>query len=200
MKKHHAVLLFMTLVLASPAPAQKRKPRELLDATGTWTSKTGTLSAVQAGDSLSFSYTAVFGATAHTCDGIGVAVRAGDNRFEYTDSSGSVVFTLKKGAISLEPGTGVASFCGANWPGDAFDLDGYEAPDKCTVSAEKALFYAVGVFPPEPRKGFVLQGDTLETIELKNEGYEAWVLARFKGKTSATAGLVKRDEIRCLSR
>lgn len=167
------------------------------DPSGTWMGLHGPLVLMRAGDTLSFSYSAVFGATAHMCDGIGVAGFVGDGRWATVDDQGTVTFTVRDGAVTMTTSDGIASFCGAGWPGDEFTSDGWTPPFTCTVAVEKAHFGVVGPLPPEPRKGYVVRGDTVEAVGLVNESSTAWLLARFSGPSRTTAGLLERDTLEC---
>ncbi len=166
------------------------------DPTGVWYGMHGPLALVRAGDTLTFSYSAVFGATGHTCDGIGVARRVGDGRWEHVDDAGTVTFTTTDGEVTVEATSGVASFCGAGWPGDRFGGDGWKPAFRCTVAAPKARFLTAAP-SPEPRPAYVVQGDVVEAVGLVNEGTPAWLLARFVGPERTTAGLLERDDLEC---
>ena len=157
----------------------------------------GPLTLMRAGDTLSFSYSAVFGSTAHICDGIGVAGFIGNNRWEYIDEQGSVIFTIGKNEVVMSPGQGIASFCGSNWPGDSFSVDGWKPAFRCAVIPAKAYFYVVGTLPSEKRQGYVVKGDQVEALSLVNEGSPAWLLARYIGANRTTAGLLLRDALEC---
>lgn len=182
--------------LALPAPAQRPDDRGF-DPTGVWYGQHGPLALMRAGDTLSFSYSAVFGATAHTCDGIGVAGFVGDGRWEYVDEQGTVTFTTKGRTVTVETTKGIASFCGANWPGDSFAEEGWKPAFRCRVTEPKARFLVVGPLPPPKRKGYVVKGNWVEAVGLVNEGSAAWLLTRFVGKDRTTAGLLERDALEC---
>lgn len=168
------------------------------DPSGTWMGHHGPLVLMRAGDTLSFSYSAVFGAAAHMCDGIGVAGFAGDGRWEYVDGEGTVTFTTRDERVTMATTDGIASFCGAYWPGDSFERTGWQAPFRCRVTAERAHFLAVGPLPPSPRPGYVVKGDWVEAWTLVNESSPAWLLARFVGPARTTAGLLERDALQCV--
>ncbi len=167
------------------------------DPSGVWMGLHGPLALMRAGDTLSFSYSAVFGATAHMCDGIGVAGFVGDGRWEYRDDQGTVVFTTKNGTVTMQVVDGIASFCGANWPGETFSSDSWKPAYRCRVTVPKAHFFVVGTLPSDQRPGYVLQGDWVEAIDLVNESSAAWLLVRFVGKGRTTAGLLERDALEC---
>jgi hypothetical protein len=196
MKPCRAVLFLAALLIHPPLGAQTPDDRGF-DPSGTWYGQHGPLALVRAGDTLSFSYSAVFGATAHTCDGIGVAGFVGDGTWEYVDGQGTVTFTTRGGTVTMQTTKGIASFCGANWPGDTFAKEGWKPAFSCTVVAPKARFLVVGPLPPEPRKGYVVKGDVVEAVGLVNEGSPAWLLARYVGKKQTTAGLLERDALEC---
>ncbi|HSM51209.1 MAG TPA: hypothetical protein VLA75_07410, partial [Thermoanaerobaculia bacterium] len=67
------LLLLFLMLFASPLAAAEPPDDRGFDPTGVWYGQHGPLALMRAGDTLSFSYSAVFGATAHICDGIGVA-------------------------------------------------------------------------------------------------------------------------------
>ncbi|HPA50273.1 MAG TPA: hypothetical protein PLP50_01615 [Thermoanaerobaculia bacterium] len=195
MRPRRAVLLLVASLAAAPLLAQTSDDRGF-DPTGVWYGQQGPLVLVRAGDTLSFSYSGVFGATAHICDGIGVAGFVGDGTWEYVDDEGTVTFTTKGGTVSMEATKGIASFCGANWPGATFTKEGWKPAFSCTVTTPKARFLTVAP-SPEPRKGFVVKGDVVEAVGLVNESTPAWLLVRYVGKKQTTAGLLERDALEC---
>ena len=106
MMGHWRHVLLATAIVATflSAPALAQAPDDRgFDPTGVWYGPHGPLALMRAGDTLSFSYSAVFGATAHTCDGIGVAGFVGDGKWEYVDEKGTVELTtaglLGRGAL-----------------------------------------------------------------------------------------------------
>ncbi len=189
------VLVALSLA-ARGAPAQAPDERGF-DPTGVWYGHHGPLALMRAGDTLSFSYSAVFGATAHTCDGIGVAGFAGDGKWEYVDDQGTVTFTTRAKKVTVTTTGGIASFCGAGWPGDSFVEEGWKPAFRCEVTEPKVRFLAVGPLPPEERRAYVVEGDVVEALELVNEGGQKWLLARYVGKSRTTAGLLPRDALEC---
>lgn len=172
-----------------------------VDPSGAWNSQIGSLSLMLTGNALSFSYSSVFGPYAHICDGIGIAGLVTNEkaiRYEYVDESGNTVaFLITKDAIRMEPVSGTVPFCGAGWSGDRFTRDGYHPVERCKVTAKRAYFHGVGPLPPEKRYGYVIAGDAVEVLPLKNEGGEAFVLARFTGSQGTTVGLLKRRDLDC---
>ncbi len=193
--KSFRTLVLLGLLASGWAGAQTPDDRGF-DPTGVWYGQHGPLALMRAGDTLTFSYSGVFGATAHMCDGIGVAGFVGDGRWEYVDEQGTVAFTTKGGKVTMETTKGIASFCGANWPGDTFVKDGWKPAFNCTVSASKAHFLTAAP-SPEPRKGYVVKGDVVEAVGLVNEGTPGWLLVRYVGKKQTTAGLLERDALEC---
>jgi hypothetical protein len=155
------------------------------------------LSLIRHGDGLSFSYSAVFGPTAHLCDGAGVAGLVSEGRYEYTDDEGTVAILVEPEQVRMEVVSGVASFCGAGWSGDQFTHDGYSPPVSCSVAVERTHFYVVDPVAPERRRAYVIQGDTVETVPVRHEGGEGWLLARFVGPTATTAGLLASSDLQC---
>lgn len=191
-----APAILTTMLVAFPGYAQTRDDRGF-DPTGVWMGHNGPLALMRAGDTLSFSYSAVFGAATHLCDGIGVAGFVGNGTWEYVDEQGSVTFTTRNGSVSMELKKGIASFCGAGWTGDSFEKEGWKPAFRCKVLATKARFLVVGPLPPPARKGFVVKGDWVEATGLLNEGSAAWLLTRYVGKDRTTAGLLERDALEC---
>jgi hypothetical protein len=157
----------------------------------------GPLALMRAGDALSFSYSAVFGATAHTCDGIGVARHVGNGRYEYVDGQGTVAFLVRDGRVAMETGSGIASFCGANWPGETFGPDCWKPLFRCRVTAPRAHFYEVGPLPSKRLPAYLVAGDWVEAIGLVNESSAAWLLVRYATKGRVLAGLLERDALEC---
>jgi hypothetical protein len=190
-------VLFLALSLCLINPLESRESRTL-DPSGVWKSLHGVLSLMLTGDALSFSYSAVFGATAHLCDGVGVAALVADHEYHYVDEQGTVAFIIGENGVKMRTVTGIASFCGANWPGEDFTREGYTSVERCRVSDAKAHFYAVRRTPPLKRKAYVIQGDQVEVVPACFEGGDAWVLARFKGPKAITVGLLQKNALDCL--
>lgn len=188
-----AVLLGVLLGLASPGGAQEGR---IIDPSGVWRGLRGEVSLMLSGDALSFSYVAVFGATAHLCDGAGVAGRVGENEYHFVDEQGTVAFVVGEQGVTMHTVRGIASFCGANWPGEEFDKTMFEAVRRRTVMARKAHFFVVGGMPPEQRPAYVIRGDRVEMVPVWGALGKDWVLARFKGKRGVTVGLIKKTGLR----
>ena len=197
MRLRMVCLLLLIAALGVAADARAVADDRGFDPSGVWMGLHGPLALMRAGDTLSFSYSAVFGATAHMCDGIGVAGFVGDGCWEYRDGQGTVTFTTKNGRVTMQVTDGIASFCGAGWPGETFGPDSWKPPFRCRVNAAKAHFLVVGPLPPDQRPGYVVQGDWVEAIGLVNESSPAWLLARYVGKGRTTAGLLERDALEC---
>jgi hypothetical protein len=195
MKPLPSLVLLVALVVSPGLGAQAPDDRGF-DPTGVWYGMQGPLALVRAGDTLTFSYSAVFGATAHMCDGIGVAGFVGGGRWEYVDEQGTVTFTTKGGGVRMEATKGIASFCGANWPGGTFGKDVWKPAFQCTVVVPKARFLTAAA-SPEPRKAYVVKGNVVEAVGLVNEGTPGWLLVRYVGKKQTTAGLLERDALEC---
>ena len=193
-----AIVAGLSVSIVAGAAGQIPTPDDRgFDPTGTWKGRHGTIVLARAGDTLSFSYSAVFGETAHICDGIGVAGFVGDATWAYVDGEGTITFTTKGETVAMATTSGIASFCGANWPGDTFDRKAWTPASKCVVKAPKATFRVVSTLPPPERKGYVVNGDQVEAIRLVNERSDAWVLARYVGKSRTTAGLLERVALEC---
>jgi hypothetical protein len=191
-----AAALFIVLSLCLANPAQSREIKTI-DPSGQWQGLHGVLSLMLTGDALSFSYSAVFGATAHLCDGVGVAGLVADGEYHYVDEQGTVALVITGQGVKLRPVSGIASFCGANWPGDEFTRQGYKRVQPCTVSDPKAHFHVVMRTPPVRRQAYVLKGDRVDVVPTCFEGGDAWVMARFKGPRGTTVGLLKKDALIC---
>lgn len=189
-----ALILGLSLCLAPLAYAQEVKT---IDPSGQWQGQHGVVSLMLTGDALSFCYSAVFGAAAHLCDGAGVAGLVADGEYHYVDEHGTVAFIVTEQGVKMKTVQGIASFCGANWPGDEFTRQGYKAAQRCTVTDKKAHFHVVGPIPPIRRQGYVLKGDRVEAAPACFEGGDAWVLARFRGPKATTVGLLKKDALTC---
>lgn len=185
---------FLILVAGSFAPAQTS---EVADPSGVWRSSIGELSLLLAGDALSFSYSAVFGATAHICDGAGVAGLVAGNRYEFPDDQGTVTFVIGDREVRMDTTSGIVSSCGAGWPGDTLVRVGSPILRSCRVKVARSQFHIVGTIPPEPRKGYVVSDDRVEVVPLQNQGEEGWVLGRFRGARGATVGLLRESDLDC---
>jgi hypothetical protein len=189
--------LFAVFIFSLP-PTVNGQDFRTIDPSGQWKSLHGVLSLMLAGDALSFSYSAVFGATAHLCDGVGVAGLVKNGEYHYVDDHGTVAFLVDENGVRMRTVDGIASFCGAYWPGDDFSRDGYEPTTQCVVYESRAYFHVVMRSPPDRRKGFALKGDRVETVSTCFEGGDDWVFARFRGPNITTVGMLRRDALDCL--
>ena len=189
--------LLVALLIAVGSAAQDDEMDNTIDASGTWESPIGTLSVLQFADTLSFSYSSVFGPTAHLCLGAGVAGLVGRNRYEFEDEQGTVAFIVAEDRVEMGTVAGIASFCGAGWPGDVFSSGGYRSPDACTVEAERSLFHVVDHLEAEPRRAYVIAGDPVEAVPAPHDPDREWLLARFAGETITTVGLLSAGDLRC---
>lgn len=185
-------------------PAVRRDPEgeegdydDRFDPSGTWSSPIGELSLMHHADTLSFYYTAVFGETAHVCEGASVAGLVGRDRYEQPDAQGTVAFTITERGIRLELVDGIASFCGAGWAGDRFVLEDYRPPSTCEVIVERSAFHVVDLAEPEARPAHVTRGDRVEVVPAWPADGEEWVLARFVGPSSTTVGLLPGADLAC---
>lgn len=187
----------LLLLLVTPAVTLAQAPDQPPDPSGSWRSEIGELSVMLAGDALSFSYAAVFGATAHTCDGAGVAGLDGDGRWVWTDESGTVELVAAGDGLEVRLTEGVASFCGAGWGGDAFRRSSHRPPIRCTVEVERSHLHVVDPLTPARRRGYVVEGDEVQTAPVRNLELREFVLARFVGPRSTTAGLLRLEDLSC---
>lgn len=191
------LFLFALLLFMLPCDMLSAQDFRDFDPSGQWKSMHGVLSLMLAGDALSFSYSAVFGATGHICDGVGVAGLWKNGEYRYVDEQGTVAILVDENGVRMQTVDGIVSFCGAAWPGDVFTTQGYEPVTRCVVSEPKAYFHVVMRNPPERRRGYVLKGDVVETAPACFEGGDDWIFARFRGGKIATAGLLRRDALQC---
>lgn len=196
MSKRRASLVAAVVIAVSGSLAAAQAP-VAADPSGVWRSPIGELSLLLAGDALSFSYSAVFGATAHICDGAGVAGLVTGNRYEVVDEQGTIAFVVGDREVRMETVTGIPSFCGANWPGDTLAREGSPGLATCRVTVARSHFHVVGTTPPERRRGYVIAGDRVEVVPLQHQGNEGWVLARFRGARGATVGLLREADLDC---
>jgi len=188
------------VLIGPPASGNASKAAQTssdFDPSGSWKGKDGDLALIVAGDELAFSYLSVFGPSAHICEGGGMARRVTASRFEYRDDQGAVAFLVTEGGLRMETVEGVPSFCGANWPGESFPRDGYRPPRKCQVAAARAIFHAPGPLPPSTGRSYVVEGDVVDVVPLPQGEGGSWLLSRFKGPKKATAGLLRRSDLRC---
>ncbi len=188
------VALFLVLWLGSANPGRSQEFKTM-DPSGQWQGLHGVLSLMLTGDALSFCYSAVFGATAHLCDGVGVAGLVANGEYHYVDDQGTVAFLVTEQGVKMRTVSGIASFCGANWPGDEFTRQGYKAVSRGTVAEPKVHFHVVRRAPSVQRQAYVLKGDRVDVVPACFEGGDAWVLARFKGPKAVTVGLLKKDAL-----
>ena len=170
-----------------------------LDPSGAWASPIGELSLVHHANRLAFSYFAVFGATAHICEGAGVAGLVGRDHYEWADEQGTVAFTLTETEVRMEPVAGFASFCGAGWPGDRFTTAAFVPPTACRVAVEHTHFHVVDTLDRERTFATAGQGSVVEVVPARHTGDEAWVLGRQAGPLTTRLGLLARGDVVCSS-
>ena len=187
----------MGLLIAAVAAVAAAQAPALPDPSGEWTSSIGELSLMLSGDALSFTYAAVFGETAHTCEGAGVAKLAASGGYEYTDGQGTVVFSQESDRLRMEVSQGIASFCGAGWGHDSLRPAGPPALKSCSVVVERSHFHAVGSSPPEARSAYVARGDRVQAVQVHVLDRADWLLARFIGPRSTTVGLLRVVDLDC---
>jgi hypothetical protein len=179
------------LLLVTAAPALTP-----VDHTGVFESRIGEISIMLGNGEAIVSYSAVFGASAHTCDWIATARDDGHGAYTFKDGYGVVRLSLTIAGAQLEQIEGVPTFCGAGWPGDRFSYPPDRAAEQCTVKAERAFFYSAESTPSR-RKAYVVRGDGVVTLPCQHEGGTDFVLARFSGPKSATIGLLRRADLQC---
>lgn len=196
-RRRIASWLAAVLLAVAGSTAQHDELDNAIDSSGTWESPIGTLSVLLYADTLSFSYASVFGPTAHICLGAGVAGLVGRNRYEYEDGQGAVAFTLAEDRVEMHTIAGIASFCGAGWPGEVFFRDDFRSPTVCTVAPERSVFHVVDHVEAEPRRATVVAGDLVEVVSAPHDPDQEWFLARFAGDTITTVGLLRAGDLRC---
>lgn len=168
-----------------------------LDPSGSWTSPIGELSLIHSDNRLAFSYAAVFGPTAHICEGAGVAGLVGRDRYEHGDEQGTVAFVLAATEVRMELADGVASFCGAGWSGDRFTTDRFEPPAGCAARVEHTHFHVVDTLDLERTHRTVGIGAAVEAVPARHTGDDAWVLGRSAGLLETEIGLLARADLEC---
>lgn len=166
-----------------------------LDPSGSWSSPTGDLALLLAGKTLAFSYLAVFGRTAHICQGAGLAEEVDRNRYAYTDGQGTVVFSIGEPAVRLDLVDGIASFCGAGWTGDRFGLEAHRPPVHRMVIVERSPFHRVDALEPAASGRFAIHGAAVEVVPAPHAEDGAWLLARSAAAGSSLLGLLKRTDV-----
>ena len=192
-----ALLLCAIPFTASRAAAQSVDRFGTIDPSGEWRNETGALSLMLAGDALSFSYSAVFGASAHICDGAGVAGLVEGNIYHFVDAEGTIAFEITTDTVRMRVIDGIPSFCGAGWTGAVYLRANFHPPRRCTVTARRSRFHVVMRSPPHARTGYVVAGNILETAPAQHEDAASYVLARYRGKRATTAGLLRRRTLSC---
>ena len=165
------------------------------DPSGRYHSEEGELSIMLGDGELHFSFFAVFGATAHICDGAGIARKTTGNSYHYKDTEGVIAFDLRSDGIQMATIDGIASFCGAGWTGDFFANESREAPTVSTVQTDKSYFYSIHTSPHERTSSYVIRGDAVETLPASHGGSDNYVLARFKGASTTTIGLLQASTL-----
>jgi hypothetical protein len=168
-----------------------------LDPSGAWASPIGELALMHNANRLAFSYMAVFGETAHICEGAGVAGLVGRDRYEYPDEQGTVAFVITETEVRMELAEGIASFCGAGWAGDRFPTDRFQPPVDCTVATEHSHFHVVDTLELERTPFTVGMGSTVEVVPARHTGDETWVIARHVGPWKTAQGLLDRRHLDC---
>lgn len=196
-RRRIASRLAVALLTVAGSTAQPDELDNAIDSSGTWESAIGTLSVLLYADTLSFSYASIFGPTAHLCLGAGVAGLVGRNRYEYEDGQGTVAFTLAEDRVEMHTIAGIASFCGAGWPGDVFFRNDFRSPTVCTVAPERSVFHVVDHVEAEPRRATVVAGDRVDVVSAPHDPDQEWLLARFAGDTITTVGLLRAGDLRC---
>lgn len=167
------------------------------DPSGVWRNDNGGLSLMLAGDALSFSYASTFGASAHLCSGAGVAGLVTSNVYHYVDEEGTIAFEVDADTVRMRPVDGVLSFCGAGWTGETYTRQGFSLPRRCTVTARRSRFLVVMPSPPTERRGYVVEGNTVEIVTAQHEDATSLLLARYRGKRSTTVGLLRARTLSC---
>ena len=161
------LLLWAAIGFGTSSAGDDQDLDNTIDPGGGWVSPIGELSLMHTGNTLAFSYSAVFGSTAHLCDGAGVAGLVGRDRYEWGDEEGTVSFQLNEETVTLELVNGVASFCGSGWVGDSFTREAGRSTEICVVEPKRSHFAVVEAFSPEQRQAYVIEGDTVEVAPVR---------------------------------
>ena len=186
--------LFLIVIAIGCCGVDQAIGQDEMDPSGEYAGKLGRLSLMLGGKDLYLSYSAVFGAGVHICDLSGIARYVAPGKYHLTDEYGTVAITVDPGRIKMELIHGDASFCGAGWPGEDFIRDTSQHLISCQVMAPKAYFYNNYA---EKRKAYVIKGDWVQCAATRHTEGDGWVLARFIGRKSATAGLMKENDVEC---
>ncbi|MCU0610301.1 MAG: hypothetical protein MUE60_00755 [Candidatus Eisenbacteria bacterium] len=184
----------LAIVLAAAATGNHAAISGDTDPSGIYLTTMGDLSVLVGERCLAFSYLSVFGPTAHIYDGAGIAREEEAGRFVWADEHGSVAFVFHGDALRLEV-EGIASFCGAGWPGDTVSIAARHAPSRRVVAVDQAHFHTVGSETPVSRRAYVVRGDTVEVVPTRHGNGEGFVLARFVGPARTTVGLLREHEL-----
>lgn len=164
-----------------------------IDPSGSWQNAQGSLSLMLTGDALSFSYSSVFGPAAHICDGAGVAGLVGQGAYHHVDDQGTFAILVSEDGVRMDPVAGIASLCGAEWPGERFDRSGFAPVEDFRVITPVAHFHVVMPAPPIIRQAYVVQGDVVQAVPTRHEQAGDYVLGRFIGPKATTVGLIKQS-------
>lgn len=191
------LLLCVIPPMATLSHAQSEDRFGNIDPSGTWKNDSGALSLMLAGDALSFSYAAVFGASVHLCSGAGVAGLVERNIYHFVDAEGTIAFEITADSVFMRVVAGIPSFCGAYWPGECYSRAAFSPPRICGVTARRARFLVVMPSPPQERRGYVVAGNSVETVPTQHDDASAYVLARYRGTRATTAGLLRIRMLSC---
>lgn len=179
------------LVIAAPSQGQSGP----IDPSGHWEGQHGPLALMLAENTLYFSYSAIFGETAHTCEGVGMATLVDDNLYHHVDEMGTVAFILTEQGVQMNTINGVAPFCGAYWPGDSFVLESFKPTQLCRVTMPQTYFHEVVLGAPAQLTTFVVENDLVEVVSENYNLGQNWVLARFQTAQTTIVGLMKKDNL-----
>lgn len=167
-----------------------------VDHTGVFKSRIGEISIMLGNNEAIISYSAVFGAAAHTCDLVATGREKGNGTYEFKDESGVITLKVTVGGVELASTDGAPAYCGAGWPGDRFGMPPDRRVEVCTIKAERAYFYSTDS-PPAKRKAYVVRGDEVLILPCQHSEGQGYVLARFSGPQGAAIGLLRRADLTC---
>jgi hypothetical protein len=173
-----------TVVTAPPAVA-------VTDVSGAYDNGDGTLVVLEGdGTDVLVEYSAVFGQAMHTCGCADVASRDPGGAWAF----GGITMRVSGGKLELEGE--FPECCGANWPGDSFDVATRNAPTPCKVTAKKSKFVPPDqLFDDDPTAGklpYVVAGDAVDTLPHDDH----YVMARFRG-AKTTVGYLAATDLDC---
>jgi hypothetical protein len=174
--------------IAAPPPAIAPSAVAVTDVSGAYDNGDGTLTVLEGdGVDVLVEYSAVFGASAHSCSCADHVARDPGGAWAF----GGITMRVSAGKLALEGD--FPECCGANWPGDSFDVTTRDATTRCKVKAKKSKFVPPDqLMDDDPTAGklpYVVRGDMVDTLPHD----ERYVMARFP-QASAQHGVADQGE------